>query len=370
MMLVRALTATVLFVMLSQVNAWVDTKTHLVLAVGYRAFMLSVPFFMFLGATNAMRISIGLCLVSLLTGLISINYINIGIFALGMAVSGYIAKSVAAHTSLGAADNKVSLNIGSLFSGVILICMTNRSWTLVTIAALTAIALFFSFNVDWNSMETNAKEESKHGIDKQQLSALPLLGWLLMGIATGIKLTGIFTVLPQYLIAKTGVLPNWFGVLIILNSLVIILMQHKVLKFLDTSKESMTLVFSMSAMLILAIPALIHVESIIMAVLWIGLLTIGECALSRYDRIAKEDGYLFPKELMVGIGSFLTVLLSRNFNNQIHLSGILGCLCLGAGALLITRITSTQAQPEGSLIAFAPNGPSNAEYHGNYSGDL
>ena len=88
-------------------------------------------------------------------------------------------------------------------------------------------------------------------------------------------------------------------------------------------------------MALLALPGVFYNKSLVFASVWISLLTLGECALSRYDCLAREDGYLFPKEVMVGIGSFATVMLSCHFPEQIYWSGILGIACLAIGILAV-----------------------------------
>ncbi len=342
MMWIRGLTATVLFLMLAQVNVWGDTNTHLVLAVGYRAFLLGAPVFLFIGLNGGMRAALAFSLVGTIGCLYAANPLMMVIFALGMAVSGYLAKSISAHTSRGAADNKISLNVGSLASGILLMITAHHLFLIMIAVLIMLVTVVLSFQVNWNGFEE--REERPFLVTKPPLEFLPLFGWMLIGIATGIKLTGIFTILPQYLIGRLGSLPYWYGSLIIVNSLVVIFLQHGVMRFLDRAHGAFTGILSLSAMVLLALPALARVEHIFNAVLWILCLTIGECALSHYDRIAKEQGYLFPKELMVGVGSFIAVALSRNYVNAIYWSGLVGSLSLilGIGAVIwstaITRI--------------------------------
>lgn len=336
-MWIRILTATVLFLMLTQVNLWADIETHLVLAVGYRAFLIAAPLFMFFGLAGGMRTALALCFIGIVGALFAVNSITMVVFALGMAVSGYLVKYISSHTSQGAADNKVSLNVGSLFSGVLLIGMTNRYGILTLAAVLLAVTLYLSFKVDWNQFSELKPAKDSTAEKRFKIELIPLFGWSLIGIATGIKLTGIFTILPQYLIAQLGELPSWFGSLVVLNSIVVIFLQHRVLKVLDRCHPFLTVLLSLSAMILLALPGVLRVENAAFSVAWILLLTLGECALSRYDRIAKEDGFLFPKELMVGVGSLVTVLLSRSFTQEIYWSGLVGVFCLALGAWAITR---------------------------------
>ena len=334
MMWIRILTAAALFAMLSQVNVWANTEAHLMLAVGYRTFLLAAPLFLVLGLSTGMRLALLLCVIGAIGSFFSLNSLVLGVFALGMAVSGYFAKYVATHTSQGAADNKVSLNIGSLISGLLILGVVQKTVLLAALLIALVIAFLISFKVDWKQEEINAAQVVDQNV-KRKMEAIPLAGWALIGVATGIKLTGIFVIMPQYLIQKTGSLPSWFGAMIILNSLGVVFAQHRVLAFLDRSKSSATFLCSLSAMALLALPGIFHTENLVSATIWISLLTLGECALSRYDRLAREDGYLFPKEVMVGIGSFATVMLSRYFPEQIHWSGILGTASLAIGIFMV-----------------------------------
>lgn len=329
-MILRILMAMVLFLMMAQSNLWADTQTHLVLAVGYRALLLATPFFVHFGYSRGLSTSLLLGIFALGFAYFSFNAWALGLFALSMAVSGYICKFSNSQTTRGAADNKVALNIGSLAAGL-LILKTQDKNILIGLSILALIvALFFSTRIKWDLK----KEVQAHSFSKNKINILHLTGWSLIGIATGIKLTGVFTILPQYLIHKMGILPNWFGTMLIINSLGVIFIQHRVLKYLGQAKRNWTLWLSTSAMLLLALPALFRVENKMGAILWIGLLTLGECALSHYDTVAKNQGYLFPKELMVGVGSFLTVYLGREFPEWSALSGTLGTVCLLLGFAL------------------------------------
>ncbi len=342
MVLIRCLTATVLFLLLAKVNIWTDTQTHLTLAVGYRALLLAAPVFLYFGTSVGMRTSLVIGVLALMGMFVSINILTVGLFALSVAVSGYICKFVNAQSLKGAADNKVSLNVGSLISGLLLMFIENKNM-LLAISALALLATaYFSFKIDWDSLTSFKAIEN---LEKKQkpLKALPLIGWALIGIATGIKLTGVFTILPQYLLHKSGNLPFWFGSMIVLNSLGVIFFQHRILKFVASINYRWTLLFALSAMGLLALPEILSVESLPSAILWIVLLTLGECALSRYDKLANDEGYLFPKEVMVGVGSFATVFLCREYGNMIYLSGSIGFGCMLLGTFLATPRTNQQA---------------------------
>lgn len=335
---IRLLTAMVLFVFLSQVNVWADTQTHLVLAVGYRAFLLAAPLFLILGMKRGMRLALGLGVVAVIFSFVSFNSFALGLFALSMAVSGYLCKYLNSHTAKGAADNKVSLNIGAIGSGVLLMSLANQNGLLGICLAALFVSFALSFGRQWYEMEDPAPKPSF----MRKMNVLPSLGWGLVGIATGIKLTGVFAVLPQYLILEEGGLPRWFGAMIFLNSLAVIFFQHRIMSVLDRSAEKWTTILSASAMLLLMLPAVFKTEILYFAVAWIIFLSFGECALSRYDRLAVKAGYLFPKEVMVGVGSLITVALSRSLPGEIYWSGLVGfvCLLVGLGTLQIVSKNS------------------------------
>ncbi len=335
MMLFRSLIAMVLFLILAQANIWVSTQAHLVLAVGYRALLVAAPSFMMLGTARGMRLSVLLGSISAGMFFFQMNSISLGIFALSMAVAGYIAKYVSSSTIQGAADNKIALNIGSLLSGAVLMVTQNKEIILVLTIFAMLICLYLSNKIDWDhilNIDNSSKDKS---IQKSRKSLIKMIGWGLIGVATGIKLTGIFTILPQYLLHYYKNLPSWYGAMIIINSLGVILVQHRILKWLELKKQSVTLFLTLTTMFLLAIPEVMKVQNVIMATLWMVFLTFGECALSCYDRLAKNDGYLLAKEMMVGLGSFLTVTLSRQFQDQIYLSGLIGALAMIFGVVLV-----------------------------------
>ncbi len=332
MVLVRCFTATVLFLILAKANVWSDTQTHLTLAVGYRALLLAAPAFMLFGMSLGIIASLGLGVLALIAMFFSMNPVTVGLFALSMAVSGFICKTVNSQTMQGTADNKVSLNVGSLFSGLLLMLVSSQSILLGVCLVLAVISLVLALKINWNREYSFEIKKSAH-TQKSSRSIGAVVGWCLVGVATGIKLTGVFTILPQYLLQNTKSLPFWYGALISVNSLGVIFFQHRILNYLN--KKGFRWIFNaaISSLILLSLPAVFRVQYLPSALVWIFLLTVGECAFSAFDKLANDKGYLFPKEVMVGAGSFLTVFLSRELGEYVFLSGALGlfCLILGVG---------------------------------------
>ncbi|MEN9723666.1 MAG: hypothetical protein RJB38_1652 [Pseudomonadota bacterium] len=352
---IRVLTALVLFTFLAKANVWASTQAHMVLAVGYRALLVFAPLVLRLGFARALQGSLALSLVGAVLSVVSIHWSSMFFLATGMAISGYLAKWLSSQSDQGAADNKVSLNLGSLASGALLWSVQSRPLLMVLLVVALGASLFLSFRIPIASAEPVSTPQGQHDQGAESAHAITLLGWALVGIATGIKLTGIFTILPQYYLSKLEVLPNWFGALIMLNSLGVVFAQHRVMRWLAKRPERDTFLVSLSAMVLLALPGVLFVDIPAMAVLWVGLLTLGECALSRYDRLAQSTGSLWIKEFMVGAGSWLTVFLTRHHHHWISASGIAGSLALVAGVLLLT---SSRFAPK---RVNAKSGTSNAE---------
>ena len=349
MMWIRVLTAAVLFVLLSKVNLWADTPAHLTLAVGYRALLVLAPVFLAWGVGAGMKLSLTAAAVGLVWAFFSVNVGSMFLIALGMAVSGYLAKLISSQSSRGAADNKVSLNMGSLASGALLLLISDQAPLMILLIACVGVSLLLALRIDWSS-GNECSTPVRIGVGKATFQAGPMVGWALIGLATGVKLTGVFTILPQYLMAKTGALPSWFGIMVITNSVGVIVVQHRVMDWLDRSPPARTFLTAGSAMILLALPAVFGVDRPLMALLWITLLTLGECALSRYDRLAQGAGYLFTKELMVGVGSLFTVLLSRSHALDAMWSGVLGTAAFVAGVAMISvRSLRHQCESKGTL---------------------
>ncbi|MGW1074994.1 hypothetical protein [Streptomyces sp. NPDC002537] len=141
-------------------------------------------------------------------------------------------------------------------------------------------------------------------------------GWMLLGVAIGIKLFAVFAVLPQYLLAKSGTLPGWYGCLVGLNAIVIVLLQKPVMTWItgrgtEATRTRAVLVALACCMIVLAVPGWFHVERPAGALTWILLCSVVECAAGYLDVAASGAGCLFHKEAAAGLGAGLCVALSR-----------------------------------------------------------
>lgn len=309
---VRFTTALCLFAFLGNANIWLDPFSNILLAIGYRLFLILSPLF----SRLAGKFAIGSSLLCASFGallfcfrydiILAIGAILVGI---GLSVSSYLIKSEVSETPTGAALNKIALNFGSLVAGLTLISFRNRELFFMLGSAVLIISSFLSF------IKISKKQRVVIQIPKKNKTKF--YGWMLTGVVIGIKLFGVFSVLPQYILAKTGNLPNWYGVIVFINSGTVILLQLPIIHLIEKinnkyhSAFKLTILIMMLGMILIAVPNLFLAETFIGAFVWTFLLTLVECCASYLDVEASRVGFLFIKELAVGIGAGLTVLLVR-----------------------------------------------------------
>ena len=140
------------------------------------------------------------------------------------------------------------------------------------------------------------------------------LPWVIAGIIMGIKLFGVFSILPQAILLKTGELPAWYGLMLILNSAVVVFAQVPVMKLIErTGRFKVVAVIGIivGGFAVLSSPAAFHVETLVGALIWVALLSIAECAFSYLDYFSVKQNNMFVKEVSLGVGAGLTVLIMR-----------------------------------------------------------
>lgn len=346
---IRFITAACLFSFLGKANLWLTPVSNIILAIGYRFFLILSPLFDRVGKRYAISLALLLtALGSLLFLLHNVWVLTLGalLTSIGLSVSGYLIKAEAAETPSGAAFNKIALNIGSLLAGLILLLTLSSKniffGTGAAILLLVAIgALFFSH-----------KKQKKVSLPvPKKFDLKKFTAWFFVGICIGIKLFGVFSVLPQYLINNLGHLPAWYGWMVFLNSAVIILFQLPLIHFVERFKHNnnafkIVLFFMFLGMLLISFPQYLQANHIIGAIIWTLLLSLIECLASYLDVQASRDGFLFIKEIAVGFGAGLTVLFSRElvFPFSALAVGFTGAIIIILAAILLHKEFFTTLQ--------------------------
>lgn len=344
---IRFITATCLFAFLGKANLWLNPLSNIILAIGYRFFLVLSPLFVRLAKKQAVALS--LVLASL--GALLLAYFNqpsflaIGalLVGIGLSVSGYLIKSEVAESPKGAAYNKIALNAGSLVSGLILLLALHNKQFFFSLAALS----FFAISV--LALFSTQKKKSPSLPFPQDQCLRKWFGWILVGVAVGIKLFGVFAVLPQYLLSTSGTLPYWYGLMIFVNSGIIILCQLPIIHWTEQFKShnhsfKITLTIMILGMLLIATPNLFHANTLIGALIWTIFLSIIECFASYLDVLGSRARFLLVKETSVGLGAGLTVFFSRYFSAPLSslLIGATGMIALLLVALLLYEDLKTK----------------------------
>jgi hypothetical protein len=337
--IVRIATAMALFAVLGKANIWLDLTTNGVLAVGYRVLLLLTPLTLILIGAKSLSFSAavaaGALLILSVTNQFTFAIAAALMFAYGIAVAGYLIKSEAAQTKEGAAYNKIALNLGSLLAGLILI-VPNLGAAQFFLGM--AIVLLLCVPLTWCK---TMPATSAPRLMITQKNWLGQLAWATAGVVIGIKLFAVFAVLPQAILSKVGVLPGWYGFMLILNSAIVIILQMPIMRLIEQmGRYSLHGIIAVIAIgfVALAMPRAFHVHTFWGAVIWITLLSIAECSFSYLDYFAARQNGIFIKELAVGIGAGMTVFVMRVVSEPLS-SALLAAIGVAGIAvwLLLTR---------------------------------
>lgn len=331
---IRFVTATCLFAFLAKANIWLNPLSNILLAIGYRFFLIFSPVFSKIAGRYATTLALILSVLGTLLFSLHHDYLlamGAILVGAGFSISGYLIKSQAAETPTGAANNKIALNAGSLMSGIVLLISFNSRFIFFIVAAsilaCLTLAAFF-----------NSKKHEKITLPlPTAFSKKRWVGWLLIGVAIGIKFFGVLSVLPQYILAHSSTLPAWYGIILFVNSGVVILFQLPVIHWVEKFKENnksfkITLAVMLIGMLLIAFPSLFQANTLIGAVIWTSLLSLIECFASYLDVYGSRSGFLLIKETAVGLGAGLTVFFSR------YLPPSYSSIAIGAAGITVMMI--------------------------------
>ncbi|MDI2591854.1 hypothetical protein POF45_10485 [Pseudomonas sp. 681] len=311
---IRIITAVSLFAVLGKANVWLDTATNSILALGYRALLLLLPLTLLVLGRRSLSVTLlcaalGLVLLALTSNQGMVMFAA-ALFAYGIAIAGYLIKSEAAQTKEGAAYNRVAMNMGSLVAGLILLSpLLTPTMFFLGAAAFVLLCLPIALGATFSTEAIVARPATKDGSGWR--NKLP---WVIAGIIMGIKLFGVFSILPQAILLKTGELPAWYGLMLILNSAVVVFAQVPVMNLIERTGRFKVLAvigIIVGGFAVLSSPSAFHVETLAGALVWVALLSIAECAFSYLDYFSVKQNNMFVKEVSLGVGAGLTVLVMR-----------------------------------------------------------
>ncbi|WP_310620751.1 MFS transporter [Flexibacterium corallicola] len=310
--LIRIITAVALFAALGKANEWMDTTTNTLLALGYSIELIFLPITLLLLGSRALIWALAVMAAGAALFIITdkpfVPMVAACLFAYGAAVSGYLITNVAAQSKHGAARNLMSVNAGALVGGVIIMFpFLTPVLFFWSASGIVLICLLIALPYPIHIPEIHTKV-----FDGQKLSTV--LAWVLIGITMGMIIFGTFSVLPQNLLETHATLPSWYGFMIILNCFVIVVAQMPILKFIETAgRYRMPAIFGLIFMTfgLYILMDFIPIYSFLGAAVWMILVSLGECTLGHLDYYSTRQKVLFVKEISIGFGSGLTVLLMR-----------------------------------------------------------
>lgn len=173
------------------------------------------------------------------------------------------------------------------------------------------------------------------------------IAWCIVGFVSGVKLIAIVSILPQFMLqALNGKLPAWYGLMLSLNCLVIIILQVPIIRVVSRLETIKVFVPLAIGMLIIMLSYFFDLNSFLGAFIWTFFLSIIECAITYLDKLAREDDLLLVKEAAVGIGSAVTVCVVRSVSSN-YSAFLVGLISL---ALLLVGMTLFFSDQKESVI--------------------
>jgi hypothetical protein len=300
-----------------------------VLVAGYRSLLAFSPYINAIFGKHDLLSSILLSIIGVIA-FFGLHFYVVGAFfiALGLSVGGFILKAIAAETPALSGLNKVAITSGNIGAGAILFMVDNHYMSSIGIVlVLLASSCFLK-------MPELLERSSVKPLTIKSLIANKTsnLVWLFFGIAIGIRVFGMYIIMPRYLIKTLGYLPNWYGLTLVLYGVVVILTQMPVIgKKVSFSLRASIIALGFSCA-IMSFPNLFFIETFVGALLWCFCLALEELFAPFIDFHAARTNHLLVKEMSIGIGGALCFLLSLT-DVAIECLGAISILCILLGSL-------------------------------------
>ena len=285
---------------------------------------------MFLEGT--LKITLFLVCIGLAANFLNLDIISALLISLGLSVSGFLIKKLATETPSLAAFNKIALSSGNIIAGVILYVVQNNSYyswiiaiILIAVAIIIAPKASVSSQIDKNMLTIGVKKKLSF-----------YAAWFFIGSAIGIRIFGLYTILPTYLINQYGKIPEWYGPLLTLYGFLVILAQTLAIFTKFHPSLSISLAVLGASCIIIGVPGMVGAHFISGAILWVILLAIEEIFAPYIDFYSAKDGRLFIKEISIGIGGGICVLIMRLTEEPMFISGV-ACFFLIIGYKILQQ---------------------------------
>jgi hypothetical protein len=314
------------FLVIAKANLILDTFENTILFLGLRSFLIFSPFITFVfGIWNLFSaLIISTCGMIFLT----FGYKLMGVIGIsaGISIANFLLRSDASSNISGAANYRIIFHCGSIVSGFLFILLSNDIFFWLTNFLFIITCLFYSRphgKILFHSLTYSSKRRISFKIELDRTYIIKYTSWFLLGISLGIQSYSVCIILPQYLIKYYINLPQWFGLVIAIYSLcsALCLLTHT----FDKKQFQLKLCYIWFALntFIIGIPQMFHVETFQGSIIWVITLSITNGLFTpTMDSAAMRDKSLLVKELSVGIGAAITVVIMRTIYNPTVISSI------------------------------------------------
>lgn len=310
----RLISALCLFMILAEANLWLNPLNNIILVLGYRLFILFTPILFLFFKHRLTFLAFIFAEFGILFWLTHYPLLGTILFCIGISISGYMLKFYSSFSARGAAGNKIALNLGSIFSGI-LVSATQNFYLLLIFSFAAMLTSFFSFTHYYHREKIYQFKSSTSSFNIKRIFTKSGIAWAMIGFITGVKLISIVSVLPQFIISTHhGKLPAWYGYMLILNSIIVVSLQIPIMNKIQHFNKIIALIPLAIAMIIIMFSASIGISSFTSALCWTISLSLIECAISYLDKLSQDDGVLLIKEATVGIGCAACVFCVRYFD--------------------------------------------------------
>jgi len=323
-----------LYTYISMGIAWLDTSSNTILAIFSKLFVFFIPWMIHLKNLRAGLFMIG----SLGCTLIYFNHDLIGsiLLAFSIALISFLLKVDLTKTHHGSISNVLAINYGTIISGIFLYFITDRN--------IFSLAFAFIFITISCYEYIKHKRIDSHPIKKNTPSlrkpSRKTLSWLFIGMTSGLNIYALFAFLSDYLFNYYGELPSWYGLMVALNSIIIVCIQTKMYQYLIHKSIYASLLFLAFGIGVMVCPNFFHAEYLIGSMLWVIVFSIFECTNACLDYYSAQEKKLFSKDIGVGLGMGLAVILGRSMLSQETIAIVIFGIYL-IGVLLYQKKGST-----------------------------
>lgn len=311
----------------------------MILVAGYRSLLALSPYFTSLFGSRDLRYATILALTGvLLFFMAQFHAVGALMMAAGLSVGGFILKAIASETPSTSALNKIAITSGNIGAGVILLLTGNK-----TVTSVAIIVILLSLTLLMKAPETHKRQNIKAlSLAEVYDNASSHLVWFCFGIAIGVRVFGMYIILPSYLNKTLGYMPEWYGLTFVVYGLAVILTQIPALCKGRSFSLTTSIVALALSCIIMGLPNLFYAETLVGALLWCLCLALEEVFAPYIDFHAAQANHLLTKEISIGIGGAFCFLWTQT-SLPTEFLGLASLLFITAGFGFYRKVINNRA---------------------------